>query len=640
MLGSLVLDTEQFEPLFQHARARIAAITQRTWTNHNESDPGITLLQLLSYLLEQRSFWVDRVSDDFQLVLLQLLGQTPIGARAARVAVELDGRSGPAIFDGGDSFTTRDGRQFRMEHGLGVLPLDPTSVSLTTTLSGSRDRMIELRARRPVLVLPNDGSPARLELSFPAGVPFSTAEPLGLLLALDGQCPPQWSPEAPVTVAAPVALTVRVSTGAGTISEPLTVDDGTCGLRRSGVLRVWPTGWAPDGGLYRLRLEVAACTFAEPVVLTQVTWNAALCGHRAWVRKRSSLASSKLPGRTFDLTPLCPNGPPMGRVHLKLKESAGWRRWSQVSSLTFSGEGERHFVLDGARLRFGDGRRGRQPVLDPNEPNLSVGFWSGGARAGNLPAGVEVARTASGAFSAAVGRTAVEAIGGREPETLALAAERAAASQRAVTRAVTIPDIEALAVASRGVGVGRAIVAPGLREHVPVKVPGAATVFVLPRVARGDPAVPAQLTPFPTPDEGMLEAVRGALARGRLLGSELFVAPPLYRPVCITLKVRSSRTDSAALVQQLRAAVETHLDPVPLPPRSGWPLGQAIDPSDVLAAAQGAIGTTGTIEAVGVSIAGGALDWCRPVEIGPCDLPRLVGFEVQRVSATDEGGLA
>lgn len=638
MLAPLTLDTERFEALFEHARSRIAAVTQRAWTNHNEHDPGITLLQLFSFLLEQRSFWADQVGRDFELALLRLLGHEPLGARSARTVALVEPTFGPVLAVG-DALTTRDARRFRVERRLGVLPLGATEGSLTSTASGPRDLLVELRSKRPVLAFDAKGGAAALELSFSTASPVSQTEPLGLLFCLDGPCPSQWSAGAPVAVNPPVALTVRVSNGAGGFGGALTIDDGTCGFRRSGVLRVWPTGWAPSGGVYRLRLEVAECNFPQPVVLTQLGWNAALVNHRQWVSETDAVSWPKLPGRTYDLSPLSTNGAPMGQVHLKLKEPGGWRKWSQVGSLMFSGEGQRHFVLDGARLRFGDGRHGRQPVLAAGT-NVRLGFWSGGGSRGNVPARVELVQPSAGPASDPVAFTAVEAVGGRELETLELAETRAAAAQRAVTRAVTQSDVETIAAGAPGAGVGRAIAAFGLREHIPVPVPAAATIFVLPRVARGAPEVPAQLTPFPMPDAGMLDAVRVALGPARLLGSELFVAAPIYQDVCVTLKVSTSRTDGGTLDKQLRSAVEDHLDPVPQPPRVGWPLGGAIDPSAVLAAAQKVLGKLGTVDAVGISLRGSsAIEWCRPVEIGRCHLPRLAGFTLERTARAETGGL-
>jgi len=53
------------------------------WTNHNDSDPGIALLQLFAYLTEQVGYRLNRVPDKAHVALLALLGIRLAPARAA-----------------------------------------------------------------------------------------------------------------------------------------------------------------------------------------------------------------------------------------------------------------------------------------------------------------------------------------------------------------------------------------------------------------------------------------------------------------------------------------------------------------------------------------------------------------------------
>ena len=48
-LPDIQLDNRTFEQLATELRRRIPAYTPE-WTDHNDSDPGITLLQLFSWL--------------------------------------------------------------------------------------------------------------------------------------------------------------------------------------------------------------------------------------------------------------------------------------------------------------------------------------------------------------------------------------------------------------------------------------------------------------------------------------------------------------------------------------------------------------------------------------------------------------
>ncbi|MEJ6890790.1 hypothetical protein, partial [Bradyrhizobium diazoefficiens] len=57
------LDTRTFDELVTESRGRIPRLAP-TWTDHNTSDPGITLVELVAWLVEQNLFRLDRVPDD------------------------------------------------------------------------------------------------------------------------------------------------------------------------------------------------------------------------------------------------------------------------------------------------------------------------------------------------------------------------------------------------------------------------------------------------------------------------------------------------------------------------------------------------------------------------------------------------
>jgi hypothetical protein len=59
------------------SRRRIPAASVGEWTLHAPVDPGITLLELFAYLLEQRVYWMDHVSDSVVHGALSLLGERP-----------------------------------------------------------------------------------------------------------------------------------------------------------------------------------------------------------------------------------------------------------------------------------------------------------------------------------------------------------------------------------------------------------------------------------------------------------------------------------------------------------------------------------------------------------------------------------
>ena len=67
------IDNRKFEQILSELRLRIPRYTKE-WTNFNDSDPGITLLQLFAWLTETMFFQMNRVPERSYIKFLQLLG--------------------------------------------------------------------------------------------------------------------------------------------------------------------------------------------------------------------------------------------------------------------------------------------------------------------------------------------------------------------------------------------------------------------------------------------------------------------------------------------------------------------------------------------------------------------------------------
>jgi hypothetical protein len=221
----------------------------------------------------------------------------------------------------------------------------------------------------------------------------------------------------------------------------------------------------------------------------------------------------------------------------------------------------------------------------------------------------------------------VAAIDGADPELLANARQRAAEALRRVERGVIAADFEELARTTPGVAIRRAHAAVGFHPDFPcIPVPGAVTVFIVPDVPRDDASAPCPQVAAPMPDAGALAAVAGRLDMARLVGSEVFVRAPLYRPVALSVDVETR----IKAPQALRAALAAHfggfLDPLEGGKgKAGWPFGEKLRPSTLLRQAQDAIGSQGDVLRVGIALldSDGAEESCNDVAIGPYALPAL-----------------
>ena len=190
-----------------------------------------------------------------------------------------------------------------------------------------------------------------------------------------------------------------------------------------------------------------------------------------------------------------------------------------------------------------------------------VGGGSGGNLGDNLCwEGVTSTRTPE------VRNNVVPADGGKEPETIAEARERAASTLKQRHRAITREDYEELVRTTPGVAIKRAHAAVGFHpDHPCTKVPGAVTVFVVPDAPReevDEDWVESALVAAPMPTPVRWQQSARELETARLVTSEVFVRSPRYRPVALTVTVEGDPADPIELREQIKEQLQNFLDPL------------------------------------------------------------------------------
>lgn len=650
-LPSIALDDFTWDDLVAATRRHIPAASGGKWTLHAPVDPGVTLLELYAWLIEQRAFWLDQVPDSLSRAILTLLGDAVEPVRLAATVVAFDS---PAPWVGVGVGTVRADRRgdpiwFTTDAGLTVLPVDHVGLIVS-----SGDRTSDLAAGRAVRVMPADGraAGARVLLWMPSGPPGPRPDPLALFVEL--RTAPSiangWAPLAPANVPPPATVSFWYRTTAGQVVPwPAPIDDGTGGLRRSGVVRLpVPVDWdfepgSTIGGLsaYAIRVHTDAATFTAPPRVSRIVPNVMVARHRRTAHHVLSEDLLPLPGNTIAL----PDGdvPPIAEtVKLVLLETGGSRPWAPVPDLAFAGPGDRVFVVDrdAGRLRFGDGLTGRLVRLQPGL-NVTVDYEVGGGSSGNLGGGMAwVDETTARTL-----HNVVAAEGGQEPETVAAARERAQTELRHITRAITQADYETLAMTTPGVGLARAHAAVGYHAmHPCTPVPGMVTVFVVPAAPREEPSdlFEDAFVATPEPDPGALSAARVRLESARLVTHEVCVRSPIYRRATIRIEMRADPSDADALRRRLSDGLRDFLDPlIGGDDATGWPFGEPLRQSALLRVAQRIAGADGDVSAVAIGLDGApATENCHDVEIGDHTLPGPVDIVVQ-ISApvSTRGGL-
>ncbi|MFE7132060.1 putative baseplate assembly protein [Streptomyces sp. NPDC057638] len=643
------LDDLTWDEMMAAIRRRIPAESGGTWTLHAPVDPGVTLLELFAHLLEQRLYWLDQMPDALVVAILRLLGMDPPRtARAAatvlQLAAEAPGVPVPVVPAG--TVLTRDPAalvRFSLDDDVPVFPLTPGGEATVWT---DRDRTADLRAGRGVALLGADGGPAGARFTLPLDGALSAPGPLTLLVELDAPAatPPSWLPGAVPDVPPPAELTwswfrpdadAGTGTGAGAFER---VEDGTGGLRRSGVVRLHPPPeWtSADRGVL---LTTPAATFAAPPRLLRLAVNTGVARHR---ERRTATGAEladqiaawlKLPGQHLVL----PDAP--GALLTAALQLAG-ESWHAVPDFTFGAPADRIHRVDRAEgaLVFGDGLTGRIPHPGAE---VSVAYEIGGGRSGNggltgnwIPA--DPTASTLGALGAA---NLVQAAGGEDPETIDDARRRAAGALGEVTRAVTADDYAVLARTTPGVAVARVHTALGAHPGFPCAlVPGAVTVHLVPSVPR-DPAALADGTAAPRPDPGTLCAVARRLEEARLLTAEVFVRGPDYREVALRVDLAGSPADRARVTTTVTTALRRYLDPLTGGDTGeGWPFGEPLRPSALVRAAQRALGDLADVSAVAVGLDGEPpAEDCRDVPLGGARLPALRTVHTRVVPAVTPG---
>lgn len=88
MLPDISLDDENYNEILDEAKNIIISLYPE-WTDFNEHDPGITLLELFAMLKESQQFFADRIGEEHKKKYLKLLGVRRKSKQPARCLVQI-----------------------------------------------------------------------------------------------------------------------------------------------------------------------------------------------------------------------------------------------------------------------------------------------------------------------------------------------------------------------------------------------------------------------------------------------------------------------------------------------------------------------------------------------------------------------
>lgn len=602
-LPEIVLDDRRFQELVSEARQRIS-LTCPEWTEHNVSDPGITLIELFAWMTDMLVYRLNRIPDKLHVALLELLG-IRLAAPAAAIAQLRFRLAAPAedqvpIPAATEVGTVRTAQEpaivFQTRQDFTIPPARPAAY-LVQRGGETKDVGVARDYARP-------GDTDRLPFGTPPAV--GDAFLLGFSETLD-RLVMRVDVEASQARGAGVdpddpPLRWEVSGTDGGWREARVLVDRTGGFNYgSGTVELeLPSGSASTtlGGhrMHWLRCRVdertrsgaEAPTYSHPpeiYALTAAPIGALLPAiHAASEHDQTLGESDGTPGQTFRLRhrPILVPGPGE-TLEVRQPGEEMWRTWYAQESFAFSTAHDRHFLLDpadgeislGPSIREADGSWTQYGAVPPKGSTLRfTRYRHGGGRSGNVIADeLSVLKTTVPGISSVTNPLPAE--GGIDPESLASARLRASMEFRTRHRAVTAKDYEFLA-AEGSVEVGRVIC-------VPPKAGSAVRVHILSRVEPADRRL--ELGELEPHDELRAE-VAAYLDERRMLGAMVEVLPVSLRGVSVVVNVAASvRSDLRRVEQDVAYALYTYLNPLvggrPDGPGNGWDFGRGLGPGEL-----------------------------------------------------------
>lgn len=600
------LDDRSFDDLVEEARARIQLYTPE-WTDHNLSDPGITLIELFAWMTDIVLYRLNRVPDNHFIKFMELIGMRLHEAEPARA---------PVAF----WLTTPQANRIMIPSGTEVSSVrTETEAAIIFTTDGPLEVkvpelsyvMTSQETREGRAFANHEASGVREGfLKFLAFASSPPADNDALYLGFDEDLSNHI-----------LGINIEVDTAEGAGIDPnhppyvwevmggdseqnwVTLDidrDTTLGLNISGLIRLHLPilRRAERNGRIaywiRCRLDFkdteSRYGVSPQINRLQVTSWGGSVGATNVTRVKNEVVgrSDGTPGQRF----YTEHKPLIARTsdeYLIVKRDDGREeRWQEVSDFSSSTALDRHYTIDSdsGEIRLGpalpqrDGQVHRYGALAPkNAMLIMTGYRYGGGLIGNVAANtLTVLKTALPYVERVANRQAAQ--GGKDAENLENAKTRVPGYMRSLGRAVTSSDFEYLTYEAAPGQVGRAYCLQPLQTNQ-----GEIAMLVIPHIPR--------LKGFIAPEsldlaEDLRETIREYLDERRLLSTRLDVTQPSYQ--WVETEVRFSVSEHYDF-EKVREAVEARLFDFINPliggaDGKGWPFGRSLFTADVIAVLQ------------------------------------------------------
>ncbi|WP_086828344.1 putative baseplate assembly protein [Allokutzneria sp. NRRL B-24872] len=590
------LDDRRFQELVDDAK-RLVMRRCPEWTDHNVSDPGVTLIETFAYMTDVLLYRLNRLPERLYVKFLELIGVRLYPPVAARVPVTFwlsAPATAPLRIDEGTAVGTLvsgpdDQILFATTGTLDILPCELKS--LRTKASGAEEsveRLAALRVGEQCAVFsarPAPGDELLVALTEPAP---SCAVRLSVVCTTEG---------VGVDPARPPLL--WEAWDGGSWVECLVTGDDTGGLNRSGTVIVH----LPDNhdvGVFDgerggwLRARVIECESEQPAYSASPVLRGIEVGtvggtvgavHARNVCDETLGEAEGVAGQRFRVghTPVLVDA---GDVLLQVASDGGWVTWERVEHFADSGPRDKHFVLDasggvvefGPLLRERDGSTRQYGAVPEAGATVRMArYATGGGRRGNVVRSAIQTLTSAIPFISAV-ENLVAAQGGVDGETVEQAKARGPQTLRSRDRAVTTEDYEAIATAAAP-ELSRVRCIPDHDDE------GGLRLLVVPSVP--NPMGRLQFEDL-VPRQDTVDKLVKRLEEVRVAGVRVVVEPPLYKGVTVVARLLAMPySDVDKVREQAMTTLHQLLNPLSGgPDGTGWPFGRPVQQGEVFAALQ------------------------------------------------------
>ena len=614
MIEAPNLDDRSFQELVDEAKRYIAERCEG-WTDHNVSDPGVTLVEAFAWMTDTLLYRLNRVPERMYLKFLEMIGLSLGGPTAA--AVDVDFRLSASL---AHDLTIPADTVVSTEQTAANESLEFSLLDEQIVRSAQADCVLKIGADQSVEDITGFlgfGSGFEVFQALPAvndglyfGFPVALDRHLVLVAAqVDEIAGHSIDPDDP-------PLRWQISGASDWLDCELVGSDATSGFNETGQIELaLPSGHRPvqilDAERHWLRCVVvdhpkpyrsspkvadvtvssiglvARCVHGAPVTLDHLGQSTGVAGQEFGLSRHPVVS---MPGEELAIiahrSRVSQNGDRSADIGAGMEDGHS-SEWVQVDNFADSEPDDRHFVLEpmtgivrfGPEVREPDGTVRRYGAVPERGWSLVASrYLTGGGRAGNVvPGAIQNLRSSVPHVSKV--RNRAHGLGGIDAETIDQARKRGPLELRARNRAVTAEDYEYLASGSSSeISRVKCLRADDIG-------PAAVRLLVLPMIPeRSGTYDLVELDPSPQ----LLERVAARMERVRMVGSMVRVEPPRFHAVRVEAVVQARPTATTSGVREAAlAALHRYFNPaVGGDEGDGWPFGRGARIGQAIAAIQ------------------------------------------------------